>query len=292
MITNVGIFYFSGTGNTKILAGLLSERFKEKGIKCEVMDISQIIKNSTQPEIDGFDVIGIGYPIYGSNCPKPVLEFIESLKKLNKKAFIFKNGGNLSFNGGPNSFIKEKLKSKDFDIVYEDSYLMPANSMRKDSSELIKCLYNIAVGKTKLLVEDILNNNEKHQDDTTLMKIQAKVVSKVEENMSKNFASGIIVKDNCIKCAKCAKDCPRSNIAFNISKIQFGSDCLMCLKCIYSCPVKALESTKVKNFVLDEFYDFERIISDDSVKANYAAVKETKLPKEVESYLAVYAKFI
>lgn len=288
MTRNVGIFYFSGTGNTRALSSLLCNQFLEKGIACETIDISPLLKNGIVPEIEKYDLIGIGYPVYGSNCPNPVISFVDTLSLCNKPVFLFKDGGTLTFGGGPNTNIKEKLQAKEMHVIYEDAYIMPANSMRKDPPELIKCLMNIALFKAHMLVSDLVDHKEKHQHNPALVKFYAHIMSKVESNISSDFSSGLVANQKCIKCSKCIRECPQNNVFQAEGQIRFGNDCLMCLKCIYNCPVKAIESTKVKKFVLDEFYNIDKIMSDDNIKVDIEKIKRIKMPKEVKAYIGRY----
>ena len=87
----IGIFYFSGTGNTEIIARLLSKSYERKQIKVELFRLEDIVNNKKQVKINDFDMIGVGHPVLGFGASGITNKFIEMLPACEgKKAFVFK----------------------------------------------------------------------------------------------------------------------------------------------------------------------------------------------------------
>ena len=76
--------YFSGTGNTKYCVNTLIKGLDEKGLAYSIEDKESIAK------IRESEFIIFGYPIYYSNLPKIVKEYIINNKEIfiNKKIFV------------------------------------------------------------------------------------------------------------------------------------------------------------------------------------------------------------
>ncbi len=69
------IFYFSGTGNSKQVAGWFSEFAAKRNIASRIYDISKIEKGTLEP-INNNSLIIIISPVHGFNYPKITLDFI------------------------------------------------------------------------------------------------------------------------------------------------------------------------------------------------------------------------
>ena len=76
----VTIFYFSGTGNTWWCAEKIAETFRTAGNDATARSIEQLSPDETARMVETSDLIGLGYPIYGSDLPQPMKDFI--LEKL------------------------------------------------------------------------------------------------------------------------------------------------------------------------------------------------------------------
>jgi flavodoxin len=69
------IFYFSGTGNAKQVAGWFSEFAEKRNIASGIYDISKIEMGALEP-INNNSLIIIISPVHGFNYPKITLDFI------------------------------------------------------------------------------------------------------------------------------------------------------------------------------------------------------------------------
>lgn len=94
-------------GNTKKIAEVIAEALEAK-----LFDVKDINKDS----IREYDLIGFGSGIYYGKPHKELTKFVEELDDAGgKKAFVFLTTGS----GNPNSWLKENLSSKGFDIIGE-----------------------------------------------------------------------------------------------------------------------------------------------------------------------------
>jgi len=83
----LGVFYYSGAGNTKFIAKTLIGRLRNKLQTVKQQRISQELIDSSIN--DNFDIVIIGFPIYFFQAPELVKDFISELEGNNRKIFFF-----------------------------------------------------------------------------------------------------------------------------------------------------------------------------------------------------------
>ncbi len=66
------LFYFSGTGNTKLISEAIKNRLSES-MECDIVPITDSLVD--------IDLIRIGFPVYGFYCPSIIHEFIKKFLK-------------------------------------------------------------------------------------------------------------------------------------------------------------------------------------------------------------------
>jgi len=56
----VVIYYFSGTGNTELVANMFKEEFPKHEYNVNLIKIEDVLKNNILIDINKYDLIGIG----------------------------------------------------------------------------------------------------------------------------------------------------------------------------------------------------------------------------------------
>lgn len=263
----IGLIYFSGTGNTRKVAELFEKYFKSFDIIVDLHEIDKIFKNKIEINYEKYDVIGFGYPVYGSNLPRLVREYFSCLPIISdKRTFLFKTAGRVFLEGGSTSKIRNNLNKMGFNVMNESLFPMGANSHMVYDDELIKELYLSANDRVKKVAEEILLGNENLQEN----KFKDRLVTSAIENVTrvlKMTMKKVEVKDSCILCGKCVRECPVENIEIENNKILFGDKCMSCMRCFYNCPKNALYSDS--NMLLKNGYNLEKVIKDENIKGKF-----------------------
>ena len=73
----------------------------------------------------------------------------------------------------------------------------------------------------------------------------------------------------CVKCYKCAKDCPSGNISVREGKLHFDGRCTMCMKCVMLCPQSAVRAGFLQPWKVSGAYPFKKLDKDESVPEVY-----------------------
>jgi flavodoxin len=162
MLKSIVIIYFSGTGNTKAVTGFIANELL-KHFKVDVFKVEDIIKEKKDFDFGNYQMIGFGYPVYGFNVPRIIVDFIEQLTNtMANQVFVFSTcAGPCYFNDIASFRLKKILNSKGFRVFYERQFYMPANIATRYNDEVAKQLCNAAMKKSKIMADEIRNQKIK-----------------------------------------------------------------------------------------------------------------------------------
>ena len=282
---NISIIYFSGTGNTEVVASLIEAGLNETN-DVDVYKVEDILLGRVEFDIHKYDLVGFGYPIYGFNAPSIIYDFIKRYKNMNNlNTFIFSTcAGPLYLNDIASFGFKNKLRIRGFSVIYERQFYMPANILTKYDDRLVKQLYNKAVLMVEEMVSDLESNHNKVRLDNILSYLVRFFYVPFEWIGWMTIPLDFKVKSNCDLCLKCVENCPQNNIKVKNEKIKFGTNCLACFRCVYECPQKSIKGRLYNKVIFKDDYDIKRIIADDEVKDDFVT-------KETTSYYKVFIKY-
>ena len=80
---SVVIFYFSGTGNTELIAKMIKEQFIQNSFKVDMMRIEDVLKQNLKIDLHSYDLIGIGSQVLGSTSHNIAMKIVKTLPKSN-----------------------------------------------------------------------------------------------------------------------------------------------------------------------------------------------------------------
>ena len=83
------IYYFSGTGNTKVVAKLLKDAFDQNIHTCDLINIEDILNNKISFDEDQDAMIGLAYPIHGGDAPEIIYDFVQHLPMGKMNTILF-----------------------------------------------------------------------------------------------------------------------------------------------------------------------------------------------------------
>ncbi len=286
MQKNIGIFYFSGTGNTEIIANLLGNELAKNGAGIDFIRIEDVFKDQYYYDINGFDLVGIGYPVHAFDAPKIVYDFIKTMPRAQSKyTFIFKVAGDEFLKGGSTTAIKARLRDRGYDVFHESLYLLSSNIFVRYPDELVKQLYYTAVKRVKRMSEEILTSKMRRQENSLFMRAASYILSGLEGMGAPIFGRHLRVSQNCTQCNKCVKNCPSRNIRMEGLNVKFGWRCVLCMRCMYRCPQRAISPGLIKSAAFKEPYNIQEIIDNPNLTGEYVTKNTSDKYKRFYNYI-------
>jgi len=249
------IFYFSGTGNARMIASWFSACALENKLSCRIFNIASK-ENLYLKEIDSKSLIVFISPIHGFNYPKITSDFIRNFPKgtnqvvlMNTRAGI--KVGNIIIPGltGIAFFVSSCiLKKKGYSIVGQIPFDMPSNwlsihpALRKDS---IRFIYEKNYNRMKSHFEKLYSGKTDFTSDKDM--IQDLLISPIALAYyvigRDFFAKSYYASSKCNNCNLCIRQCPVQAISIINARPFWSLKCESCMKCMNNCPLQAIETT-------------------------------------------------
>lgn len=251
------ILYFSGTGNTKFIGNRIGKKLSE--LDHDVTTVS--VENFDPKEVEHYDFLVFGYPIYGLDMPNFLKDYVNQLtvpktQGVSIYCTMGYDGGNSLRTTG------DMLTDRGFIVVHTEEFKMPGSDglaiVQKDSKTAQK-VNNTDYKKSEVINAKItdfagriddLSAGTIEETDASLPKKKFiyRVLTPITRWLFTLFESIFIGKfradEKCIDCGLCEEICPADNIVVNSGKVEFNDNCYDCLRCLHQCPVEAIQITK------------------------------------------------
>ncbi len=258
----VVLYVFSGTGNTLKVASLF-----KKYMNAQVTVYRVSAKSGNAPSPEGFDLVGIGYPIHAFNAPEPVLKFAKKLPDVPyRRTFIFKTSGEgLHLNDCSSQKLIKIITKKGYDVTLERHVVMPYNMIYRHSDEMAKQMWIYAQSYVKLICAEI-ECFKREKVKLPFRKTFYAPLFRIEHIFTHIHGPLFRVdKNKCLNCGKCERVCPENNITFEDGRYKFGSKCVLCMGCAFECPADAVHVGIFKFWKVNGSYRLDELARDENV---------------------------
>ena len=212
--------YFSGIGNTKIVCLKAKEELEKRGHHLDVVDVI----NDEVKSLDDYDALFIFYPIYGFNCPKPIIKYVKKIEKANKHipcVIMKQSGEHLFWNNASSLYLTSLLKRRNIKVTNEYHYLMPYSFIFRHTDYMAYKMKTTMEGLLPLDLDDFLAGKEVHMKRFFLDRPFAFILRIQWWGGRFNGLFYKVKKDQCIKCMKCVNNCPAKNIKYDEEMYTF-----------------------------------------------------------------------
>ncbi len=246
----IHIFYFSGTGNTWWCTKRIEERLIAAGNEVLSSSIEQVTEEDVLKILETVDIIGIGYPVYGSDLPEPMKIFIDRVLPIRSTGRIrlFTFCTQMIYSGDGAYLYHKELKAKGWSIFSSVHLLMPNNisvtvspiSSTHDQKKINRRLGK-AQKKIERFIERLFTANpilQGHTSGSFLLGILQRGFFRLGYSRLQDDIT--IDHDKCTRCMRCVKICSAGNLVDIDEKITPQGNCMLCLRCYNYCPVQAI----------------------------------------------------
>ncbi len=231
--------YFSGTGNTKFCVEYVLDRIDSGGVAYSIES------DGVTAAIQSGDEIIFAYPVYYSNLPKIVREFIVSNAELwrGKKIFVIATMGLFSGDGAGCSarlFKKYGAKISGGLHLKMPDCIGDVKLLKKTLDENRKTISE-AEQKMDLAVNGIKTGKYPKEGLNFFYRIAGLLGQRLYfGGKTKRYYTKIRTDGSkCVKCGLCVSLCPTANIVIE-DKVVYRGKCTMCYRCFANCPKQAI----------------------------------------------------
>lgn len=248
------IFYFSGTGNTKWVASVLSSKTGER-----MIDVATVMRCKEKNEniysdfvLNEGERVGFCFPVHGWRPPLIFRKFVQNLKLSNSKGhycYVVCTAGDTV--GLAIDFLKNDLKTigitvdSEFSLIMPESYVgLPFMNVDVHEKEMSK---KITAAKELENFSDIILNRKSGAKQVTVgrwPKTNSYLIGTLFTKCLITDRPFHVVENRCIGCGLCVKSCPVDNICLNEENKplwKHNGKCLSCFACYHHCPNHAIE---------------------------------------------------
>jgi len=259
---SIAIYYFSGTGNTALVANMLQETFVQLGCTVDLIRIEDVLKQNLALDLSRYDFVGIGSQVIGYGAPSLVLDFIHRLPAgQGQKVFIFRTAGGVApINYNASKSMIRRLTRKDYDVVYERIFSIGSNWIVRFEDAVVRQLVTATRRKAALMCHEVLRGERRYLKTGLGRQILMETVALLSRGFFRLVGRDYRVGLTCSQCGLCVRNCPAGNIYQRDGQIRFKWSCVSCMRCVYNCPRQALQLRFFKFFQVAGGYNLKRLL--------------------------------
>jgi ferredoxin len=238
----IDIYYFTGTGNTLLIAEKIAETIRAGGVAVQLKAIEKSKPAGVKPE----RTLGFAFPICALATYPFVWEFLKGLPPGNgAKAFMFSTLGGAG--GGIRGPLKRLLKQKGYQPIGAADFRMPPNVFVIFSDQRNQRRIQKGYARAEKFAGKLLNGKACWRSVPILGSLTGAIARGLmrlfDWEPHQRFALMKVNAGLCTGCDQCARLCPVKNIKMEKQLPVFGLKCQYCMRCISFCPTWAIYSS-------------------------------------------------
>ena len=242
------IVYFSQGGTTAQAADRIAAGLRANGHEVDLCNM----KDDRPPDVGGYDLLGVGFPVYYYRLPFAVADYLRALPDLHGVPyFVFVLHGTYRFDAG--TMARRALdrkgarevgyyhrKGAEFWVGYlnEGYVFSPGHPTDGELARAEAFGFEVAARVAGRRYTRVREDGP----PSFVYRLERFLTNRW---LAQNVYSRLfrVNKKKCNLCGLCLELCPRGNISVGPGKrLVWGRDCLLCLYCELKCPTQAITS--------------------------------------------------
>ena len=252
-MSELGIYVFSGTGNTLRCAKAMKQALDERGAAAAFHEIQDGSEQAAENELI------LCYPVHGFNAPNCMVRFCRGIPERRGNVWFLKTSGEpLKLNDHSSAEMAKILRRKGYAVRGEFHYVMPYNMVFRHSDEMASLMWRTAQERIPDAAERILRGADCGFKSPVSAKVMSRLCRIEHWFYPKNGKLFKVDPNRCVRCMKCVKSCPTKNIRYSDGRFIFGRNCIGCVRCSFECPSDAIRIGLLEFMHVNGPYDFTR----------------------------------
>ena len=252
-MSELGIYVFSGTGNTLKCARALKEALDERGADAGFHEIQDGSEQAAERDLV------ICYPVHGFNAPNCMIRFCRGIPEGEGSVWFLKTSGEpLRLNDYSSAELARILRRKGYAVRGEFHYIMPYNMVFRHSDEMASLMWATARRRIPDAAKQISEGTGSGIHSPVSARVMARLCRIEHWFYPKNGRLFRVDADRCRHCLRCVNTCPTKNIRYRDGRFSFGGQCIGCVRCSFECPSQAIHIGLLDFMRVSGPYDFSR----------------------------------
>jgi ferredoxin len=262
-IKKASIRYFTGTGNSLLVARACAAEFEAGGWRTDLEPIAEAGAGPGGPPAEDAAAACFVFPVYALDLPRVARRWLESLparaesgagagaapRDAATPALLLVTGGSPDDCGWSLLEGSRILRSRGYDPAYSDLVRMPNNwgaFMRVPSGEEASAIAAAGEEKARAAARAFLSGERKEKPLSLPVfgpigsRLMRAGFRRGVKRLWKMFGTG----DECSGCGLCARSCPMGAIEMAESpagpRPRWAAACEQCMRCFNACPSRAI----------------------------------------------------
>jgi len=238
------ILFFSGTGNTWWVADRIKKQLDQRGINADTVSVDTLTPAKADWWIRTADLVLLGWPVYGSDMPEPMKQFVDALPVVEKGKHIHVFCTQMIFSGDGAWHYHRHFEDKGLIIDSAEHFFMPSNLSGNKSEAHYHRVMECCGRRVDRYVERLMMSHSrirgKHSGWMGIL--QRGPYRWFYGRMQRLIR---IDADKCTGCGLCVKLCPVENIKLE-GNAQPLDHCALCMRCAAFCPARAISVLNIR----------------------------------------------
>lgn len=249
------LFYFSGTGNTWWVSQRLAEALSAREFDACAYSIEQATPDKVADLIETAEIIGLGFPIYGSDAPRIFHDFLKKLPDQTTEKLVLGYVTQAGWSGDGINFLYRPLLQRGYRLRWTIEFNMPNNICLDffpypyySDYECFKPQLARVSQQVKIMADRVARGQAWRQNSGLLAAMLAWIQRgpfRLSHDWGRKFWS--VDAEHCTSCGLCARQCPVGNIRMVNEFPVYDMRCIYCLRCFNYCPELAVCYMNSKN---------------------------------------------
>ena len=237
---DIVLFYFSGTGNSRWVAGQLADALDEVAVR-----VTEALQAPSAFSLRPDEPLGFVFPVYAWGPPPLVLELVRALRLPTVPAYVYFVCTCGDDTGRTAEVFGKAVRERGwtckagFSVTMPNTYVClpgfdvdaPAVERRKRDEAVAR------VGETAARIRERWAGTDCHEGGFPWLKTYVLRPFFHRYLMSPRHFHTV---EACTGCGGCARVCPLHNIQLKNGRPVWGDRCTMCLACYHHCPQRAV----------------------------------------------------